>query len=167
MDNKLNFSAGVLNIIVGAVLFIDSVLIAVFAFAFLLLSFSLFFMAAIPAFLITAFLCVVTLVATAANTATGIGSVLTSINGGKLTKVFSIISIIVDAIVIPANMCALAFGAFVMADEPDFLSALIVAISALAISAATASLIVQCVSLVRANKNPVCTEQSKQNAYEV
>ncbi len=55
MNNKLGFSAGVLNVILGAMLFIDAALIAFIAFFCLLMSFSLFFMAAIPAFLLTGF----------------------------------------------------------------------------------------------------------------
>lgn len=162
MNNKLNFSAGILNIVVGAVLFVDTVVIAIFAFVCLLMSFSLFFMAAIPAFLVTAFLCFVAFVATVANTATGIGSVLTAIKGGKLSKIFSIISIVVDALVIPANAFALACGIYLLlSGEPDGLSVIIVLIAVCAIIFAVASLTVQAVSLTRANKAAVA-EGSKQ-----
>ena len=90
MNNKLGFSAGVLNVILGAVLFIDAALIAFIAFFCLLMSFSLFFMAAIPAFLLTGFLFLVVLGTGIANTVTGGGAILTSVKGGKISKIFSL-----------------------------------------------------------------------------
>lgn len=158
MNNKSGFSAGVLNVILGVFLFIDAVLIAVFAFVCLLMSFSLFFMAAIPAFLVTGFLCIVAFAAAIANTVTGGGAILTSVKGGKISRIFSIVSVAVDAAVIPANIVALACGAyliFVEAAEDGMVSGLsvtILVIAAAVIMLAVASLIINIVCLTRTKK---------------
>lgn len=149
MNNKLGFSAGILNAVLGAVLFIDAILIAVMAFVCLLLSFSLFFMAAIPAFFATGFLCIVAFVAAAANVATGAGAIITSINGGKISSVFSTVSLIVDVAVIPANITAMACGAYLLLTEVSGLAILIFLIAAVAVMLAFASLILNIVVLTR------------------
>lgn len=158
MNNKLGFSAGILNVILGALLIIDAVLLAVFAFCFLLLSFSLFFMAAIPAFLVTGFLCIVTFGGAIANTVTGGGAILTSVRGGKISKIFSTVSVIVDVAVIPANIVALSYGAYIIFDEITVEGAvsvfpvIITIITAVAIIIAVASLIFNIVCLTRTKK---------------
>ena len=152
MNNKLGFSAGVLNVILGAVLFIDAALIAFIAFFCLLMSFSLFFMAAIPAFLLTGFLFLVVLGTGIANTVTGGGAILTSVKGGKITKIFSTVSLAVDAVIIPANIFALVYGVYALYNDVGALSVLIFIIAASAILRAVASLIVNRVCLTRTKK---------------
>lgn len=169
MNNKLGFSAGILNVVLGVVLFVDAVLIAIFAFVCLILSFSLFFMAAIPAFLVTGFLCIVAFAAAIANAVTGGGAILTSIKGGKVSKIFSTVSVIVDAVVIPANIVALACGAyliFVDTASEGSVSALSVMILVIALSAvllAVASFILNLICITRTKKETI----SEPNAVDI
>ncbi|MDE7107583.1 MAG: hypothetical protein K2O39_04595, partial [Clostridiales bacterium] len=57
ITSDLERAIGGLNIVLGVVLGIDGNILAVMAFCCLLMSFSLFFMAAVPAFLVIGFLC--------------------------------------------------------------------------------------------------------------
>ena len=147
--NRSELTTGILNIVLGIVLLIDTVLIAIMAACCLLMSFSLFFLAAIPAFLITGALCIISFVATWANVVIGVGTVIASKKGGKILTVFPIIAVIADVAVIPANIVALVFGVYLVVVEADFLSIFICIIAAIAIGLAIASLILSIVSLVK------------------
>lgn len=149
---KLELSMGILNIVLGAVLFADGIVIALFAFVCLLFSFSLFFLAAIPAFLFTGMLCIVTFITALVNAITGIGAVVSSRTSGKVSKLFTIATMVVDTIVIPANIVALVCGSYLLYTEVDYLSVLIFVIAVLAILLAVASLILSIVRIVKRNK---------------
>lgn len=151
--SKLELSMGVLNIVLGAVLFADAAVIALFAFVCLLMSFSLFFLAAIPAFLFTGMLCIIAFAAAIVNVITGIGAVVSSQTGGKVSTIFTIATIVVDAIVIPANVVALFCGSYLLYTEVNYLSILIFVIAVCAILLATASLIL---SIIRINNRKNC-----------
>lgn len=157
--NKSELATGVLNIILGIVLLVDAVLIAIMAVCCLLMSFSLFFLAAIPAFLITCTLCIIAFVATWANVVIGIGTVVASNRGGKILTIFPIIAVIADVAVIPANIVALVFGVYLVVVEIDFLSIFICIIATLAIGLAIASLILSIVSLIKPKSHPIPTDK--------
>lgn len=114
MKDKLGFSAGILNIILGIILLVDAVFFGITAFVCLLLSATLFFMAAIPLFLLLGSICLLTLAATAANIITGTGTIVASIKGGTASKVFSTISVILDGLVIPPNAFAVAYSIYAL-----------------------------------------------------
>ena len=147
--SRLDRAAGGLNIALGAVLFVDTIVIAVMAFCCLLMSFSLFFMAAIPAFLVTGFLGIVVFVTAVLNFITGVCSVATSQKRIRLHKAFSIVTVVLDIAVIPANVFALAYGVLVLYSEINFLSILIFIIAALAILLALVSFILSTVRIVK------------------
>ena len=150
---KLERAMGGLNIALGAVLFIDGILLAVMASCCLLMSFSLFFMAAVPAFLVTGFLCIVALGAAITSLVVGIGTVISSANSAKLLKLFPIVTIAVDIAVIPANIIALVCGAYLLYTEVNFLSILIFIVAACAILLATTSLVLSIVRIVKRRKS--------------
>ena len=149
---KLERAMGGLNIALGGVLAADGILLAVVAFCCLLMSFSLFFMAAIPAFLVIGFLCIVTFGAATANLVVGIGTVLSSKKRAEILKLFPIVTIVVDIVVIPANAIALACGAYLLYTEVDFLSILIFIVAACAILLAAASLVLSIIRIVKQKK---------------
>lgn len=134
---------------------------AILAIGCLMMSFSLFFMAAIPAFLIVGFLFILTVCATAANYFTGAGTIIGAIKGGKVSKVFSVLSIIVDVMILPAQALALAFCAYAYADEPEpvFLTLMIVAVIAVALC--IAGTILNIIRIVRDKPTPVATASSR------
>ncbi|MBD5632330.1 MAG: hypothetical protein HDP34_03795 [Clostridia bacterium] len=160
MKNNLEFSAGVLNVVLATFLFIETIFIGFMAFACLLMSFTIFFIAAIPLTLILAFICVISLGATVAHVASGAGSIVASLKGGKASQVFSIISVVADLAVIPANV--FSFGYFIYAfffnvaeGETDGIGLGIALIVFCAIAAilATASLIINLIALSRKKQN--------------
>ena len=114
MNDKLGFSAGIINLILGMFLLADAVFFGITAFASLLLSATLFFMAAIPLFLLLGSICLLTLAATAANIITGTGTIVASIKGGTASKVFSTGSVILDGLVIPPNVFAVSYLIYVL-----------------------------------------------------
>ena len=149
---KLERAMGVLNIALGAILFTDGILLAVMAFCCLLMSFSLFFMAAVPAFLVTGFLCMVAFGAGIASLVVGIGTMLSSANNAKILKIFPIVTIVVDVSTIPANVIALICGTYLLYTEVNFLSILIFIVAACAILLAATSLVLSIVRIVKRKK---------------
>lgn len=149
--SNLELSMGILNVVLGAVLFLDGIIIALFAFVCLLMSFSLFFLAAIPAFLFTGALCIVTFVAALVNVITGVGAMIASRKSGKVSKLFTIATIVVDTIVIPANVIALICGSYLLYTEVNYLSVLIFVIAVLAILLAVASLTLSIIRIAKHN----------------
>ncbi len=151
-ENKLMRSAGILNILLGTVLFLDGILIAVMAFCCLLMSFSLFFMAAIPAFFVVGFLCIVTFIAAGVNIIAGTGALATMKKSRKISKIFSIILIVADVVVIPANIMALICGIYLLATEVNFLSVLIFIFATCAILLAGTSLLFSSIETAKRDK---------------
>ena len=149
---KYDHATGVLNISLGVVLFVDSILLGIVAVCCMMMSFSLFFMAAIPAFLLTCALCAVAVVAAIANIATGIGTLVVSQKGGTVSLIFSVATIVVDVAVIPANIVALLCGVYLLYTEISFLSILIFIVAAAALALAVTSLILTVIRLVKSNK---------------
>lgn len=146
---KLVKAMGAMNIALGAVLFVDGVLIVIMAFCCLLMSFSLFFLAAIPAFLVTSSLSVAAFIAAAENIAAGLGAVLSAKKGGNVSKGFTIATLIIDILIIPANVLALICGSYLLYTEVNFLSVLIFIIAASVIALAVASLTLSIIRLKR------------------
>lgn len=152
--SRLERATGGLNIALGLVLFVDGIVIAIVALCCLLMSFSLFFMAAIPAFLVTGFLCIMAFAAAIANIVTGVGTVIASAKRGKLRSVFFIITIAADIVVIPANIIALICGAYLLYTEVNYLSILIFIFAACAIILAVSSLVLSAIRLIK-QKNSI------------
>ena len=149
---KLERAMGALNITLGVVLFVDGVVLAFVAFCCLLMSFSLFFMAAIPAFLVIGLLCIMTFGAAIANLVTGVGTVFSSKKQNKILRLFPIITIAADVAVIPANIIALVCGSYLLYTEVNYISILVFIVAALAILLAVVSLVLSIVRLVKRNK---------------
>lgn len=151
---KLERATGGLNIAMSAVLLVDGLILGVMAFVCLLMSFSLFFMAAIPAFLVIGFLCLMAFGAAVANLITGIGTLYASEKRGNVLKVFLIVTIVVDVAVIPANIIALICGSYLLYTEVNFLSILIFIVAALAILLAIASFVLSVIRIAK-HKNSI------------
>ncbi|MDE7164080.1 MAG: hypothetical protein K2O04_01485 [Clostridiales bacterium] len=152
---KLERAMGGLNIALSVVLFVDGIFLAIMAFCCLLMSFSLFFMAAIPAFLVIGFLCLMAFGAAIANLVTGIGTLYASKKRGKILSLFPIITIAADVAVIPANIIALICGTYLLYTEVNFLSILIFIVATCAILLAVASLVLSVVRLIKREKQSV------------
>ena len=151
---KLERAMGALNITLGVVLFVDGVVLAFVAFCCLLMSFSLFFMAAVPAFLVIGLLCIMTFGAAIANLVTGVGTVFSSKKqSNKILRLFPIITIAADVAVIPANIIALVCGSYLLYTEVNYISILVFIVAALAILLAVVSLVLSIVRLVKRKKS--------------
>lgn len=148
LENKIipQRTVGVLNIILGIVLLIDVGMLCVVAFCLLMLSFSLFFMAAIPAFLLFFVLTIATFVAAVINLVDGIATVAVSKKRRILSSVLGVITIIVDLIMIIANIVALVCGIYLTISEVNFISITTTITASLAIILAILSL---CLTLIR------------------
>lgn len=143
--------------ILGSVLAIDCIVLAILAVGCLMMSFSLFFMAAIPAFLVVGFLFILSVCAMAANFIAGAGTIITSMKGGKISKVFSVLSIIVDMAILPAQGLALAFCVYAFADEPDAIFLALMIIAVIAVLLCIAGTILNIVRISRDKATPVAT----------
>ncbi len=153
LTSKLERAMGGLNITLGVVLGIDGIILAVMAFCCLLMSFSLFFMAAIPAFLVIGFLCLMAFGGAIANIATGIGTLFASKKQTKVLIFVPIVTIAVDIAVIPANVIALICGAYLLYTEVNWLSVLIFIVAACAIMLAVVSLVLSIIRIVKRKKS--------------
>lgn len=160
MKNKLGFTAGIMNIILGGILFVFGVLFIIMAACCIMMSFSLFFMAAIPAFLVTGFLAGVTLIAAAVNASVGAGAVATSVKGGLPMHIVSIVSLVVDVAMLPVSICGLACGIFLLRDA-SFLSVFVLIISVLSVAAVIASMVSDIVCLKRRKREAAENANSK------
>ncbi|MDE6618388.1 MAG: hypothetical protein K2K13_05140 [Clostridiales bacterium] len=150
---KLERAMGGLNITLGTVLGIDGIILAVIAFCCLLMSFSLFFMAAIPAFLVIGFLCLMAFCGAIANIVTGVGAVLAAKKQTKVLRFVPIVAIAVDIAVIPANVIALVCGAYLLYTEVNWLSVLIFIVAACAIMLAVVSLVLSIIRMFKRKKS--------------
>lgn len=145
----LERGAGALNISLGAVLFIDGILLAIAALCCLLMSFSLFFMAAIPAFLVLGALCLLTFGSGIVNIITGVSAIVASKRSEKISFILSIVATVVDIAMIPANIVACAFGALMLYAEVSLLAVLILTVAVIAVILASVSLILSIVRITR------------------
>lgn len=121
-----------------------------------LLSFSLFFMAAIPTFFVVGALCFAAFVAAIVNVVTGVGSVVAAQKSGKASFVISVAAVVVDVVMIPANVVACVFGAILLHDGIGVISVLSFSVAALAVALALVSLIL---NIIRITKNDAPTRQ--------
>ncbi len=103
IKNKLGFSARILNVVFGGVLFADFILIiTLIVLVRLAMSFSLFFMSAIPAFIV--FCCLAPRFwFPIVNTLTGVEASVASVKGGNKSYALTIVSLALDCIVITVN----------------------------------------------------------------
>lgn len=153
---RSEYVAGVMNIVLGAVLFLDSVFLGIMAGLCFLLSFSLFFMAAIPTFFVVGALCFAAFVSAIVNVVTGVGSVVAAQKSGKASFVISVAAVVVDVVMIPANVVACVFGAILLHDGIGVISVLSFSVAALAVALALVSLIL---NIIRIMKNDAPTRQ--------
>lgn len=149
MNSKLNLCSGIFNVILGAMLALDCIMLAIFAVVCLLLSFSPFFFAAIPAFLIFGALFVLAVIAATANIITGTGAIITSVKGGKISKVFSAISIAVDAVVLPAEVCMFAYSIFGFINETAPIFIIMMLFSFVAAGLCIAGIVLNIIRLIK------------------
>lgn len=151
MKDKLTFAAGIINILMGAGTFVYAILMALFAFVSLILVFTIFIVAALPVFLIMLFITCITFAAAIANTVVGVGTLVSSIKGGNVSKAFSIVSVTVDGVFIPANGIFMLISLYLVAtpDNMSWLSVLLAVLSTVVFLLAVASLVLHIVRLVR------------------
>lgn len=165
MRNKLEFTAGILNTVLAVFLFIEGIFFAIAAIVCLLMSFTIFFMAAIPLTVVLAVICAVSFGAAFAHIVLGAGSIIAAKKGGKITKILSAASVAADAAVIPANFlfaCFLiySFAVNVAEGNTDGLG-LAIALLVFAIAAvllAAASLIINIIAISRKNRESEITD---------
>lgn len=102
MKNKLGFSAGILNLVLGGILFLTAIVVGIAGVIFLLLCLSPVAIIAIPATICSLIVLTISMGSAISNTVTGTGAVVSAIKGGTLSKIFSVSSITVDILVMPA-----------------------------------------------------------------
>lgn len=153
MNGKFNFSAGIMNIILGAALAVNTFilmlcLVVCVAMPILLPIWFLPFIVFIP---VIALIFLLSLSAMICNMVAGVGTVVASIRGGKVSRVFSIVSIVVDAVFVPANVLFFAYGVYSLkvAYEVNWLTVLIAFASAIAVVFTIVSIVLNAVSLAR------------------
>ena len=146
-------TVAVLNIALGAVLIFDVVLLGIMAFGCLLMSFSLFFMAAIPAFFLIGGLTIATLIAAVVNIGDGIGLAIAANKNRRVSTVFTVITMITDGIMLPVNIVALICGIYLLTAETDFLSIAITMAAAFVILLALISLILNLIKWKQSRHN--------------
>ena len=143
-NSKLTMTSGILNTILGAILLVYTVLLALMAFVSLALMITPLIIAAIPMFFLFGFFALVTLVAAVASEVTGIGSIITSSKGGAPSRIFSVISVVVDAIMIPSGLATFAYNVYGLTQENE---SPVLWIALLIISALTAAMAITCLVL--------------------
>ena len=157
MKERLNFSAGIMNILLAAALSVNTFivmlcLVACIAMPILLPIWFLPFIIFIPLF---AIIFLASLSATVCNMVAGVGTVVASIRGGKISRVLAAVSIVVDAVFIPANALFFAYGVYALqgADAVNWLTVLITVASAIAVVFTVVSVVLNAVSLSRNKLN--------------
>ncbi len=147
--SKITIASGVLNIVSGAILFLDAVLFAIAAIVCLMMVVTPFIIAAVPMFFILGFIGLLALGAAIADEIVGIGSVITSAKGGTPSRIFTIISVAVNAIILLPNILSLINNVFCLIGETESIGiwiALIV-INSLSIIIALTCLIINAYAL--------------------
>lgn len=151
MNTKINFAAGVMNNILAVVLIVNTVvtllcLIACIVMPILLPIWFLPFILLVPLF---GFIFFISLAANICNLIAGVGTVVASVKGGKISQVFAIISIVVDAVFIPSDALFFAYGVFALQDAytVNWLTVAITAASSLALVLTAVSIVLNAISL--------------------
>ena len=153
MNTKINIAAGVINIIHAVVLTVNTIIIflcllACIAMPLLLPIWFLPFLLFIPLF---GFIFAISLAATVCNMIAGVGTVVASTKGGKISRVFAIGSLVVDGLFIPVNVLFLSYGVFSLsgADTVNWLTVLIAIAASAAVALTIVSIVLNSISLAR------------------
>lgn len=151
MNNKINFTAGVMNLINAVALAVNTViillcLIVCVVMPVLLPIWFLPFAILIPLF---GLIFAISLAAAVCNLVAGVGTVVASTKGGRISKFFAIASLAVDGLFIPVNAFFFAYGIYGVSSgyEVDWLTVLIVIASSVAIITTAVSFVLNAVSL--------------------
>lgn len=154
-NSKLTMTSGILNTILGVILLVYTVLLALMAFVSLALIITPLIIAAVPMFFLFGFFAIVTLAAAVANGITGIGSIVTSSKGGVPSRIFSVISLIVDSVVLPIGIATLAYNIYGLTQETESraLWITLLVISALTSAMAVTGIILNAKSVKNRPKN--------------
>ena len=158
MKDKLSFLVGVLNSVLAGVMAINTVFMLLFVIAVIALPILLpiWFLPLLIAVPIVGFIFFISLAATVCNMVSGVGSVLAAIKGGMASKIFTVISTVVDGIFIPANVMFLYFGAVLnTGGEAEAFSITLLVVATLAMALVIAGLVMNIIGLLRMSKKPV------------
>lgn len=152
MNTKINFAAGIMNIVSAVALAVNAVitllcLIVCIVMPVLLPIWFLPFIFFIP---VMGFVFAISLAAAVCNLVAGVGTVVASTRGGKASRVFAVISLAVDGLFIPVNALFFGYGVIGMS-EVNWLTVLIVIASSAAIALTVVSIVLNTVCLCRGN----------------
>lgn len=153
---KLLITAGTMNLVISGLLGLQTLFFIVVAAACLLMTFSLFFLAAIPAAVIIGGIAFILSIAAIANLITGIGALVGSCRTGKFSKAISIVSIVINALMIPLCVFSLLFGIELLRMSFDWFSFVLALFGAIMIVFTIASLVIHIVCLKKLS-NPAIT----------
>lgn len=158
MNTKINFAAGVMNLINAVALAVNTViilmcLIVCVIMPVLLPIWFLPFAILIPLF---GLIFAISFAAAACNLVAGVGTVVASTKGGKISKFFAIASLAVDGLFIPVNAFFFAYGVYGVGCgyEVDWLTVLIIIASSVAIVMTAVSFILNLICL--REKKKIC-----------
>ena len=158
MQSKLSLTSGVLSIVLGPLMAINTFIMLLFvivclAMPVLLPIWFLPMLLFVPIMLV---IFLTSLSATVCNIVAGVGTVVTSFTGKKPSKVFSVASLAVDIAFIPTNIMFLLSGLSVNMGEggTNWLGVLILVIAAVALALDLVGLVINSVCLSRVTKKP-------------
>lgn len=159
MKNHTSFAAGICNMSVAVVSLINTGVIALFAIVAFAMSFTLFFMAAIPLFLLFGFLFLVSAGTNILNFIVGIGSIIHGVNGGKYSSALNVAAIVIDGLFVSVNSVFVLFGAIacVSGEDARWLGILVLTVGLLSVVLAGAGFILNAISLSRNTKTAAKT----------
>ncbi|MCM1368441.1 MAG: hypothetical protein NC184_06520 [Roseburia sp.] len=135
---KIEHAITVLSIWLAIGMFAGGLLFSVVAGCCLLMSFSLFFMAAVPAFFIFGGAALFTFGVGFADAVIGIVMHVAAKKNETITRTVSVATSVVDIITIPVNLTAFVFSALIISGEANAAWICIFVFSALAVAASVA-----------------------------
>lgn len=164
--NKLERAITALSVLLGIGLFADAIILAVVSICCLMLSFSLFFMAAVPAFLLFGALCLFTFFASFVDIAIGIALHFASKKNEFATRAISIAMIVTDAVTIPVNITVFILATFITGMGVTAAWVFIYLFSVMALVASVARLVLCIVRALRRKSAAVPLSGEKSSAAD-
>ncbi len=156
MKEKLRFSAGILNCVSGAAMAVHTLfmLLVVIVFVVMPILLPIWFLPMAVFIPVVGMAFVVSFAAAVCNFISGVGTVVASMNGGKVSNVLTVISTAVDAIFTPVSLMFLILWS-VVNSKPSAVSGFsvsLLAVTALMFAVSVAGLIVNLICLRRFDK---------------
>lgn len=146
------FTAGILNLLLMAFVFLFAVLMVVCLVMAVTLTFSLFFMVALPMAIVCGIFAGCSFFAAFLLLVTGICSILAYCRQWKIAKSLAMVSLVLEAFHIVPCLFTSAFGILMIVDTPDAISIIWTILAVVALALAVAGVTVNAVGLNKQRK---------------